>query len=229
MIYLKDSSKWFNKMAEGYIKFKCEWIKDKPLSEEELSSINSSRDKLYKAGLIGAYKQGPYKGVGFGNVSIRVKSMDQLKNQSNCTDQFLITGTATGNFPVLKPEHYTSVISFDIDENKLTCKGPIQASSESLTHAAVYLSDASANAVVHVHSKDLWLKLKNKFPTTSPTAEYGTPEIANEIIRQFKERKPGVTPEVMKHKLIIMGGHEDGIISFGKDIEEATQIILNSF
>ncbi len=201
-----------HKPKESYTKFNCDWINDKPIAEKLLVDIDKSRDLLYSAGLIGAYTDGPDKGIGFGNISKRIVG----------TDNFIITGTATGNFPILKPEHYTSVVEFDIDKNSLTCRGPVQASSESLTHAAVYLSDKSITSVVHVHNHQLWAKLKDKMPTTSPDAEYGTPEIANEIIRLFREQKT----ELMKHKIIVMAGHEDGIISFGTTVEESTQIIM---
>jgi hypothetical protein len=54
-------------MDEGYIKFKCNLIKDKPLPMAALSEINQWRNKLYQVGLIGAYADG----IGYGNISIR--------------------------------------------------------------------------------------------------------------------------------------------------------------
>ena len=37
------------------------------------------------------------------------------------------------------PGHYVKVSSFNIDDNAVQCSGPLKASSESLTHAAIYL------------------------------------------------------------------------------------------
>ena len=67
----------------------------------------------------------------------------------------------------------------------------------------------------------LWERLINKIPTTSPEAEYGTPEIARDIIRLFKET------DVKEKKILVMGGHKEGIISFGKDLDEAGNVLLS--
>ena len=190
---------------EGYIKFKCNWIISE--NEEDIIEINKWRQKLFDLNLIGAYDNG----IGFGNISVKL------------SDGFLITGSATGNIKELGKEHYVKVIDFDYKENTVDCIGPIKASSESLTHAAVYESDLSIKAVIHIHNKELWDKLINKVPTTSEKAEYGTIEIADEIKRLFKET------DVRDKKIIAMAGHEEGIISFGKDLEEAGKVILEYF
>ena len=193
---------------EGYVKFNCEFVKKKPLPLKKLKEINEWRDKLFKLGLIGAYPNG----VGFGNISIRAKQL-----------QFIITETATGRFPSLKAEHYTTVVDFDFERNWLRCSGSIKASSESLTHAAIYQSDAAVNAIIHVHNLALWKKLLHKVPTTRKEAEYGTPEMSKEIIRLFKET------DVSKQKILAMAGHKEGVICFGKDLKEAYDILLKYF
>jgi len=65
-------------------------------------------------------------------------------------NQFIITGSATGEIPELEPGHYVKVTSFNIDDKCVQCVGPLKASSESLTHAAIYLADPDSNAVIHV-------------------------------------------------------------------------------
>ncbi len=186
---------------EGYIKFDCEWIESVPIPAEELIEINQYREKLYKLGLIGAYSNG----IGFGNISTRI---------GNSTN-FIITGSATGNLKSLNEEHYTRVINFDFKKNSLRCKGPIKASSESLSHAAVYSVNPEAGAVIHIHNLNIWEKLIYKVPTTPRDIEYGTPEMAEGIERLFKET------DVKNEKILVMGGHREGIISFGKDLREA--------
>lgn len=185
----------------GYIKFKCEWIKTAPLPEKRVARLNEWRARLFALGLIGAYADG----IGYGNVSRRIGD----------SAEFIITGTATGGLPVTNAGHYTRVLSWDFARNTLKCEGPVQASSESLTHAAVYQSDIEVKAVFHVHSAKLWQALRNKKPTTSPKAEYGTPDMATEILRLMK------VEQTRREKIIVMGGHEDGIISFGRDVDEA--------
>lgn len=190
----------------GYVKFNCHWIKDRPVKDSLVEELNQYRSKLYQLGLIGVYPNG----IGYGNMSIRLEE-----------NQFLITGTATGQLTSLGSEHYTMVTSYNFKENSLTCRGPIQASSESLTHAAIYEWSPETSAVIHVHNLALWKLLKNKVPTSDATVEYGTPEMALEIRRLFLET------DVRMKQILVMAGHEEGIISFGQTVEEAYQLIIN--
>ena len=75
-------------------------------------------------------------------------------------------------------------------------------------------------AVVHIHNYPLWDRYLGILPTTSPEVEYGTPTMANEITRIL------TLPKTLQKKVIIMGGHEEGIFAFGKTIEEAVSLIL---
>ena len=101
---------------KGYVKFNCHWIKSNPINEEQIYELNVWRDKLFRLVLIGVYPNG----IGYGNISVRLKG-----------NNFLITGTSTGQFPILNVEHYTQVISYSFSENIITSRGPIKASSES--------------------------------------------------------------------------------------------------
>jgi L-ribulose-5-phosphate 4-epimerase len=199
-------------MENGYTKFNCQLIKTEACIFNEMNLVNIWRDKLHALGLIGVYENG----VGYGNISIRVN----CAHSDVTTSRFIITGTATGSLNTLNEHHFTKVLSFSLEDNSLTCIGPIKASSESLTHAAIYQSDLTVNAVIHVHDPNLWVQLMNKIPTTSSHIEYGTPEMAKEVIRLFKDTR------IAAQKIMVMGGHEAGIISFGSNLEEAGSIIL---
>ncbi len=193
---------------EGYIKFKCDWEKQTfCFSDELFKYINEWRQKLFDHGLIGAYDNG----IGFGNLSMR-------KRTSN---HFIISGSATGNYPALNKSHYAKVTDYDLNNNYVKCIGETKASSESLTHAVIYKSMSSINAVIHTHNKRMWEKLLNLEATTSSDAEFGTPEIAFEIKRLLGNKK------TLERKIIVMGGHEEGIITFGKDLDEAGNTLLN--
>ena len=198
------------KDQDGYIKFKYEWDK-KPFTfpREQFERVNYWRQKLFDMKLIGVYDDG----IGYGNISIRIDE----------TNNFIITGSATGRCKNLNRMHYSMVNYYDIDDNFVKCMGEIKASSESLTHAAVYQEAPSVNAIVHVHNKAMWDFYKNVKPTTSEEAPFGTPEIANEIRELVKK------DEVLKDRLIVMGGHEDGLIAFGKDVEEAGQAMMEYY
>lgn len=192
-------------MDEGYVKFNCNWVRAGSVSEKAVTQINHWRDKLYDLGLIGVNNEG----VGFGNISIR-----------SGKGEFIITGTATGNFKRLDNSHYVLVNEYNFPMNSLTCTGPVRASSESLTHAAIYECSTETNAVIHVHNLNIWERLIDKVPTTSHLVLYGTPEMAGEIKRLFEETA------VSSEKILVMGGHREGIISFGSTLEEAAKILL---
>ena len=194
---------------EGYVKYQCHWL-DKPIvTLAEIRELNQWRDRLYQLNLIGQYDNG----IGFGNISIR-------DIQPEC---FVISGTQTGGIPHLTEKHYTKVTEFDWEKNFVTCIGSIQASSEALTHAALYLADPEIQAVIHVHNLSLWQASIDKLPTTNINCAYGTPEMAREIMRLCQEK------ETKKLKIIVMSGHKEGIITFGKNLTEAGNILLGYF
>jgi L-ribulose-5-phosphate 4-epimerase len=190
---------------DGYVKFSCHWISDDPLGEEQVQALSSCREKLKKMGLIGAHDDG----IGFGNISRRWRE-----------DQFVISGTQTGHLDHLTARHYSLVVDFDIHNNHLVCKGPSKASSESMSHGVIYQQNEGINAVIHVHSTSLWEKLLFKVPTTGKSMAYGTPAMAMEIVRLFQET------DVYEQKVIAMAGHQDGLFSFGMDLDEAMRVML---
>ena len=147
-------------------------------------------------------------GIGYGNISCRYKH------------NFIISGSGTGKLKHLTNEHYTTVTNYSIKENALTAAGPVIASSESLTHAMIYKTQPAINAVFHVHHFALWEKLFHKIPTTDIDVAYGTPAMANEIVRLFKET------DLASEKIFVMGGHQEGIVSFGKNANEAGKLLL---
>lgn len=194
---------------EGYIKYRCYWQNQSSLVEEDIIELNQCRLRLYHLGLIGQYDNG----IGFGNLSIRLPQPRHL----------IISGTQTGGIEQLNLRHYTKVVDFDWHKNYVSCVGMIKASSETLTHGAIYVAQPKVNAVVHVHHKQLWKKLLNRAPTTNPKCAYGTSEMAEEIIRLCDQST------TKTQKLIVMSGHEEGILSFGENLTNATNLLLKSF
>ena len=195
---------------EGYVKYQCYWIDAPPLATEKIQALNQWREKLYQLNLIGMYENG----IGFGNLSIRCH---------DDRDRFIISGTQTGSLAILNERHYTTVIDRDWERNCLTCRGPIQASSEALTHAAIYEANAKINAVIHVHHLELWQKLIDKVPTTAKDIAYGTPEMAKEIIRLCQQEN------LITTQILVMSGHEEGIITFGCNLDEAGNLLLKYY
>jgi ribulose-5-phosphate 4-epimerase/fuculose-1-phosphate aldolase len=66
----------------------------------------------------------------------------------------------------------------------------------------------------------LWTALLNRAPTTSEAVEYGTPELAYEIIALLKDS------DAQKRKIVVLAGHESGIVTFGKDLDEAFAVLI---
>lgn len=196
-------------MTEGYIKYTCNWVKEEVLIPNDLFfSLEKERSRLYELDLIGMYPEG----IGFGNISVRTDG-----------GSFLITGSATGQFVTLNQSHYSMVSESSFEDNSITCRGLTKASAESLTHAAIYRAIPEVGAVVHVHCLWLWEKLLNHYPTTSGEIEYGTPEMALAV--QSLAAEMGMSDE----NIIIMGGHREGILAFGKNLKEATTQIIEIY
>lgn len=198
-------------LDEGYIKFKPNWVQSSAFAGEKLAGIISARQQLYQHKLIGAYPSG----IGYGNISIRHPLPEN-------PDAFLISGSATGNYPILTNQHFALVENIQIEENSLNCSGPIVASSESMSHAVVYQECPEVMAVVHIHSSTMWERLLHRVPTTDAQAAYGTPEMARSIVQLLQET------DLRKNKLFVMEGHEEGVFTFGKSLEEAVKIILEN-
>jgi ribulose-5-phosphate 4-epimerase/fuculose-1-phosphate aldolase len=163
--------------------------------------LNEYRRKLVRLGIIGVDRNG----VGFGNLSVR----------NGATSRFCITGSGTGKLLELTPADCARVVAYDLARNWLRCEGPTVASSESLTHAAVYESDPLTCAVIHCHDMKLWKALMHKVPTTPGKVEYGTPEMAYAVQRLFDHT------DVRKKKIFVMAGHEGGVVAFGRDLRSA--------
>ncbi len=198
-------------LDEGYIKYRIHWnsqLPIHPMFAETVKLLNIWRTEMYHRHWIGYY---PKLKVGFGNISMRTPSNE---------GKFIISGTQTGHLSQLALPEYALVTNYDIEANELWCEGATKASSESLTHAAIYELNEDYQAVIHIHCKEMWLRLLHKVPTTSANVPYGTPEMAYEIQRLYRES------DLAECKIVAMAGHEDGLIAFGKSLEEATKVLF---
>ncbi|MEG3968711.1 class II aldolase/adducin family protein [Microcoleus sp. T2B6] len=192
-------------MDEGVVKYRCDWEEADPVAARNIADLMDWRDRLHAWGLIGVYENG----IGFGNVSVRLGN----------SGQFVISGTQTAHLKTLGPEFYCTVTEFNLEQNFLGCRGPVQASSESLTHGALYLQREEVGAIIHVHNPKLWQQMLFKIPTTRKEIPYGTPQMALEMFRLFEEEN------LAERKILAMAGHEDGIICFGSTVDEAGQVL----
>lgn len=189
-----------------YIKFtyECAGLELTPFSA--LADLNACRCKLLQLQLIGV----DANGVSFGNLSVR----------DGGSKNFYVTGSATGALPQLALAQCARVVAYDFERNWLRYEGSAIPSSESLTHAAIYESDPTAGAVIHCHDSSLWEELLDRAPTSSKTAKYGTSEMAYEILHLFK------VSDVQSRKVLVMAGHQEGIVTFGRDFRHAFSVLM---
>lgn len=204
---------------EGVIKFHAEH-RHEPLSPrlygELACRLIAWREILALTGLVG---QDPslYDGFGYGNVSGRVGAPSAPRGRR----AFLVTGTQTSGNRSITLGDFCLVETFDGRANRVESHGSVLPSSESLTHGAVYDLGPHIRFVFHGHSPTIWRRAAElRIPTSDPRVAYGTPEMAAEVHRLYRS---STLPE---SQILAMGGHQDGIIVFGRSAEEAGQGLL---
>ncbi len=125
----------------------------------------------------------------------------------------------------LTGEHYTRVVDYDLDRNKICAMGPKReiagASSESLTHAAIYECNDTIKAVIHIHSQSIWQGILNEnLCHTAKSIPYGTIEMAMAVKEVLKGKSQGY---------LAMAGHDEGVITFGQNFKQALVICLKLY
>jgi len=194
--------------SEGYVKYSDEHTIAPAIDAPHWKELNDARTRLHQLGLVGVLPNG----VGFGNLSIRIRE-----------NEFLISGTATGEFPVLGNDKYCLVESFDLAQNHVVSSGPVRPSSESMTHGAVFKSNPRVNSVIHVHSRRIFDGMaRDHYPATPADAPYGTPEIALAIENCVRDLNGD-------EGRIVMLGHDEGVIAYGPSVERTLALILELY
>lgn len=186
-------------MIDGVIKYCINHTQKEAPLFKEFKKLEALRLRLFTLGLIGVQD-----GIGYGNISLREKS----KNS------FFITATQTGELQNLNEDHYTYIDSYNFSDFSVNSQGLHKPSSEALSHAMIYEINSDINAVIHIHSKVLWEFMK-KSNSLYTDAEYGTARMVEEIASLYKNKNP------FDESVFVMRGHEDGVIAFGKNVEEA--------
>lgn len=198
---------------EGVIKFTLDFRPGPPPAAGELEELNAWRTIFCRLGLLGC-DPARYQGLGFGNLSRRSGS-------GHPHGSFIISGTQTGRLARLNPEHYVTVLECDPGGNRVVASGPLPPSSEALSHGVLYQADPLIDWVMHLHSPEIFAAAQDlALATTAPEAAYGSPQIAEEIRRLATgSKRPG---------LLVMGGHEDGILVFGSSAAETGALAVRT-
>jgi hypothetical protein len=204
--------------TEGIVKFQAHFSPAPPLPPQEVAEINAWRRVLLWLQVLG---QTPdrYEGYGFGNISRRLPPFNAPPERR----RFVITGTQTGGVIDCGPEHYVVITACHPPQNVVVAEGPVRPSSETMTHGAVYAADSRIRWVMHGHSPHIWRHASRLgLPATDASIPYGTPEMSAEVLRLF------LVSDVRRRKLFVMGGHEDGVVSFGRTAEEAGHAFIDA-
>jgi len=188
-------------MTDGIIKYNFDFTQSAPLPKARWETIEKVRQRLYTLKLIGEKD-----GIGYGNISQRAGKKE-----------FVITGTQTGHLCKLNQNHYSLIEDFDDRRFFLKSSAAAKPSSEALTHATIYTLSDEIKAVIHIHSKKLWDFMLEKSYLKTEKVPYGSIEMIEEVKRIYAGTDP------LKEPLFVMHGHEEGIIAFGRTLEEAEQ------
>ena len=204
---------------EGVIQFKADHERralDARRYGERVCELVAWREIMALTGLVGQ-EPGRYGGAGYGNVSVRTGPRSAPVGRR----RFLITGSQTSGRRSIGISEFAVVEAYDASANRVKSHGPVLPSSESMTHAAAYDASPLVQCVLHAHSPVLWRRRRELgLPETDPSVPYGTPGMAAEVSRLYRE---SIFPE---RRILAMGGHEDGIVAIGRSPQEAGGTLL---
>jgi hypothetical protein len=205
---------------EGIVRFAAEHV-TRPLEERVYGpaarALAAWREILARLGLLG---QDParYGGAGYGNASVRLGPFGDVPRGQR---RFLVTGTGTGGRRAVGLADVCVVEAYDLRRDRVRSFGPVGPSSEALTHGALYDVAPGARAVLHAHAPEVWRAARRLgLPVTAPAAAPGTPELALEVQRLYRETA------LSSLRVLVMGGHEDGVLAFGAGLEQAGGVLV---
>ncbi|MDP7323628.1 MAG: class II aldolase/adducin family protein [Candidatus Woesearchaeota archaeon] len=171
------------------------------------------RDVHHKMGWIG-YKPFRYTEI-FGNVSQWIDEGVFGKKPG-----LLITGTGTGVKERIWGGDFAMVPDVDEDNFVITSYGPSGPSAEAGTHMKVSELMGRPKFICHPHAIMWRLHKFFSYLTTVEGVDYGT----KEMVQEFDRLLP--LHQAKSDRLVIMGGHLDGIVSWGDTVEDAMKPLL---
>jgi L-ribulose-5-phosphate 4-epimerase len=204
---------------EGVIKFGVRHASgplDARRYDDDARALDAWRSVVVALGGIG---QSParYGGVGFGNMSARVRPTTGARGAR----PFLVTASQTGLQARLTLHDLALVTHWSMDAFAIDSTGDALPSSEALTHAAIYDASPSVRAVVHVHMPEIATRARDlRLPSTLEHAAYGTREMVDEVHRLFRETSVDVK------RVFVMAGHEDGVVAIGPSLDAAVLVLV---
>ena len=191
-------------MDEGIIKF--DLVYDSvPLPQDlDLAVLIAWQRILQRLGMVGR-DPSRYGGLAYGNLSMRIPDLG-----------FVITASQASDRPRPGADDYCLVTHWDCTANRIQARGPARPSSESLTHGALYDADADIGCIMHGHAPDIWQRRGSLGLASTPEeVAYGTPAMAKALADIYQSHR------FAAQGCIAMGGHQDGIVCFGRTVDAA--------
>lgn len=207
--------------AEGVTRFEARHT-HAPLAPRRFAALAAElagwRTVLARLGLVGQDPQ-RYGGAGYGNVSARLGPFPGERGAR----PFLVSGTQTGGKPCAALDDFAWVRTYAIAHNRVESEGAVPPSSESMTHGAIYDLGGHIRYVFHGHCPVIWRDAAALgLPVSDPAVAYGTVAMAREIARLAQ------TTALLDRRVLAMGGHEDGVIAFGRTAPEAGAALVEA-
>ncbi len=189
---------------ESYIKFDCQHTYQSVELPQQIDELIDLGNALKRKGLIGKIDDS----MGFGNISFK----------DSKTGLIFISASKTGIPCKYTKEHFCRIDEWNAEKNLVVSRGLMPASSETLSHLAVYEALDWVRCVVHIHSEYLWETMFDKELTSSQDIKYGTKEMYFEIVRLLSE--------CSNQNILVMGGHKNGTIFWNTDIVSTKKSIF---
>ena len=161
-----------------------------------------------------------YGGLGYGNLSMRIgKRRADIGHRA-----FAITGSQTAALTSITDQHIAIVARYKVAEGQLWKMTGVNPSSESLTHAVIYDSAPQAKVCFHIHCPEIWsARSELNLPTVPSHIRYGTTEMSAAIRHLCIHEKVGF------NRPIAMGGHEDGLLCFSDNPDQAFLSFIQAY
>ena len=208
-------------VEEGVVQFTADH-REQPLSARrfgELAGHLASWRSIFAALSLVGQRADRYDGAGYGNVSGRVGPFPGCRGAR----PFLVSGSQTGGLACVTLSDFVLVSRYSAERNHVISEGLLLPSSESMTHGALYDLGPQIRFVFHVHCPLIWRSARTLgLPLSDGRVPYGTPGMAREIVRLARE-----TP-LLERRILAMGGHEDGVITFGRTPSAAGSVLLDA-
>ena len=184
-------------MKEGKIRFNTVFVSNKILSDPKIDELKEWSKKFQKNGLT------PEVGGNYtGNLSFRSK------------EGVVITTSGLKNKEKLTDNCFVYMKDYNEKNNTFYIEGKKQPSSELIMHYLIYKTCEDINAVFHGHNDVIVKNAKKlKLPITGKEYEWGTIQLAKEVLKVLGD-----------NKLVVLKNH--GFVSLGKTMKEAGELAL---